>query len=82
MRQAFDMKDLRPVDVILGIKALERGREFVLTQSHYIEKTLRKFNRFDCQPCKTHPHVKLVQNEGTAIIKENMPRLLEASCML
>lgn len=63
------MKNLIPADVILVVKVLKRGREFVLMQSHYIENVWRKFNHFDCKPSKTpiDPHVKLVPNEGTTI---------------
>ena len=43
----FDMKDLSPLDVILGIKLIKKNDGMVLTQSHYVEKLLRKFNYFD-----------------------------------
>ena len=41
------MKDLGPVDVILGIKLIKKNDGMVLTQSHYVEKILKKFIYFD-----------------------------------
>ena len=40
----FDMKDLGPLDVILGITLIKKNDDMVLTQSHYVEKLLKKFN--------------------------------------
>ncbi|GJR03280.1 hypothetical protein Tco_0526264 [Tanacetum coccineum] len=40
-------------DVILGIKIKRENKGIVITQSHYIEKTLKKFNREDCYPVST-----------------------------
>nr|GEV93595.1 zinc finger, CCHC-type [Tanacetum cinerariifolium] len=37
-------------DVILGINIKRENNGIVITQSHYIEKTLKKFNREDCSP--------------------------------
>ena len=45
----FDMKDLGPVDVILGIKLIKKNDGMILTQSHYVEKLLKKFNYFDAK---------------------------------
>ena len=39
----FDMKDLGVVDVILGIKISKTSNGLILSQSHYIEKILKKF---------------------------------------
>jgi len=49
----FDMKDLCLVDVILGIKLINKDDGMVLTQSHYVEKLLKKFNYFDVKPVST-----------------------------
>nr|GFB01887.1 zinc finger, CCHC-type [Tanacetum cinerariifolium] len=40
-------------DVILGIKIKCANKRIVITQSHYIEKILKKFNREDCSPMST-----------------------------
>nr|GEU38895.1 zinc finger, CCHC-type [Tanacetum cinerariifolium] len=46
----FSMKDMREADVIFGIKIKRKNKGIVITQSHYIEKILKKFNRKDCSP--------------------------------
>ncbi|GJY44000.1 zinc finger, CCHC-type containing protein [Tanacetum coccineum] len=49
----FCMKDMGEADVILGIKIKRKNKRIVITQSHYIEKILKKFNREDCSPVST-----------------------------
>nr|GFB76145.1 zinc finger, CCHC-type [Tanacetum cinerariifolium] len=49
----FSMKDMGEVDVILGIKIKRENKGIVITQSHYIEKILKKFNREDCSSVST-----------------------------
>ncbi|GJS39654.1 zinc finger, CCHC-type containing protein [Tanacetum coccineum] len=49
----FSMKDMGEADVILGIKIKRENKGIVITQSHYIEKILKKFNRGDCSPVST-----------------------------
>nr|GEU31244.1 hypothetical protein [Tanacetum cinerariifolium] len=44
----FSMKDMGEADVILGKKIKRENKGIVITQSHYIEKILKKFNREDC----------------------------------
>ncbi|GKB04638.1 hypothetical protein Tco_0832833 [Tanacetum coccineum] len=53
-------------DVILGIKIKRENKEIVITQSHYIEKILKKFNREDYSPVSTpmDPIEKLKPNTG------------------
>ncbi|GKB10121.1 zinc finger, CCHC-type containing protein [Tanacetum coccineum] len=46
----FSMKDMGEADVILSIKIKLENKGIVITQSHYIEKILKKFNREDCSP--------------------------------
>ena len=43
----FGMKDLDIADVILGIKITRTSVGIILSQSHYIEKVLEKFNKGD-----------------------------------
>ncbi|GKF14206.1 hypothetical protein Tco_0055668, partial [Tanacetum coccineum] len=40
-------------DVILGIRIKHRSNGISISQSHYIEKVLKKFNYFDCTPVST-----------------------------
>nr|CAN62301.1 hypothetical protein VITISV_034115 [Vitis vinifera] len=49
----FDMKDLRETDVILRIKITRTPYGLKLSQEHYVEKILRKFEHFDCKPVST-----------------------------
>nr|GEW98289.1 hypothetical protein [Tanacetum cinerariifolium] len=62
----FSMKDTGEADVILGIKIKRENKGIVITQSHYIEKLLKKFNREDCSPVSTlmDPVEKLNQIQG------------------
>ncbi|GKB17118.1 zinc finger, CCHC-type containing protein [Tanacetum coccineum] len=60
----FSMKDMGESDVILGINIKCENKGIVITQSHYIEKILKKFNREDCSPVSTRmdPIEKLKPN--------------------
>ncbi|GJU89709.1 zinc finger, CCHC-type containing protein [Tanacetum coccineum] len=49
----FSMKDMGEANVILGIKIKCENKRIVITQSHYIEKILKKFNREDYSPVST-----------------------------
>nr|GEU77264.1 zinc finger, CCHC-type [Tanacetum cinerariifolium] len=62
----FSMKYIGEPDVILGIKIKCENKRIVITQSHYIEKILKKFNREDCSPVSTpmDPVEKLKPNTG------------------
>nr|GEV30483.1 zinc finger, CCHC-type [Tanacetum cinerariifolium] len=56
----FSMKDMGEADVILGIKIKRQNKGIVITQSHYIEKILKKFNRAYCSSVSTP--MDLVEN--------------------
>ncbi|GJU79206.1 zinc finger, CCHC-type containing protein [Tanacetum coccineum] len=62
----YSMKDMGEVAVTLGIKIKRENKEIVITQSHYIEKILKKFNRDDFSPVSTpmDPVEKLKPNTG------------------
>ncbi|GJZ64674.1 zinc finger, CCHC-type containing protein [Tanacetum coccineum] len=49
----FSMKDMGEANVNLGIKIKRENKGIVITQSHYIEKILKNFNREDCSPVNT-----------------------------
>nr|GEU48829.1 zinc finger, CCHC-type [Tanacetum cinerariifolium] len=49
----FSMKDIGEADVIFCIKIKRENKGIVITQSHYIEKILKKFNREDCSSVST-----------------------------
>nr|GEV20582.1 zinc finger, CCHC-type [Tanacetum cinerariifolium] len=49
----FDMKDLGAAEVILGIRIKRGNNGIYISQSHYIEKILTKFNFANCSPVYT-----------------------------
>nr|GEU32351.1 retrovirus-related Pol polyprotein from transposon TNT 1-94 [Tanacetum cinerariifolium] len=61
--QKFD-EDAGEADVILGIKIKHKNKGIVITQSYYIEKLLKKFNRKDYSSVSTpmDPVEKLMPN--------------------
>ncbi|CAM8883156.1 unnamed protein product [Rhodiola kirilowii] len=63
------MKDMREADVILGIRIKRENKGLALTQSHYVEKVLKKFNCLNCSPVSTpmDPSVKLTPNTGEVV---------------
>jgi len=65
----FAMKDMGEADVILGIRIKRETKGPSLTQSHYIEKILKKFNCENCSPMSTpmNASVKLMPNAGQAV---------------
>ncbi|GJU30793.1 zinc finger, CCHC-type containing protein [Tanacetum coccineum] len=67
--EEFSMKDMGQADVILGIRIKHESNWIAISQSHYIEKVLKKFNYFDCTLMSTHMDTseKLMPNNGQAI---------------
>ncbi|GJZ18372.1 zinc finger, CCHC-type containing protein [Tanacetum coccineum] len=67
-KKYFDMDDpdMGEVDVILGIRVKHESNRIVISQSHYIEKVLKKFNYFECTPVCTpiDTSEKLMPNNG------------------
>ncbi|GKA80098.1 zinc finger, CCHC-type containing protein [Tanacetum coccineum] len=65
----FSMKDMGEADVILGIRIKHESNGIAISQSHYIEKVLKKFNYFDCTPISTPMDTseKLIPNNGQAV---------------
>ncbi|GKC11131.1 zinc finger, CCHC-type containing protein [Tanacetum coccineum] len=65
----FSMKDIREVDVILGIRIKHESNEIAISQSYYIEKVVKKFNYFDCTTVSTPMDTseKLMPNNGQVI---------------
>ncbi|KAK6140627.1 hypothetical protein DH2020_025627 [Rehmannia glutinosa] len=50
LKKNFDMKDMGTADVIMGIKISRTPDGIILSQSHYVQKVLKKFNAFDSSP--------------------------------
>ncbi|KAH9720235.1 hypothetical protein KPL70_006028 [Citrus sinensis] len=74
----FDMKDMGLADVILGIKILKNDNGIVLTQSHYIEKILKKFNYYDCKSVSTpfDSNIRLYPNTGRSVSQLEYARII------
>ncbi|KAL0329429.1 UNVERIFIED_CONTAM: Retrovirus-related Pol polyprotein from transposon TNT 1-94 [Sesamum radiatum] len=66
----FSMKDMGEADVIFGIRIIRKNKGISISQSHYIEKMLKKFNCFDSTPVSTlmDPSVKLMHNTREAAV--------------
>nr|GEV30256.1 zinc finger, CCHC-type [Tanacetum cinerariifolium] len=66
----FSMKDMGEADVMLVIKIKCENKGIIITQSHYIEKILKKFNREDCSSVSTlmDPIEKLKPNTDSSFI--------------
>ncbi|CAM8986844.1 unnamed protein product [Rhodiola kirilowii] len=63
------MKDMGEADVILGLRIKRENKGLALSQSHYAEKVLKKFNYLNCSPVSTpmDPNMKLLPNTGDAV---------------
>ncbi|KAH9715705.1 hypothetical protein KPL71_021156 [Citrus sinensis] len=74
----FDMKDMGLADVILGIKIIKNENGLVLTQSHYIEKILKKFNYYDCKSVSTpfDSNIRLYPNTGRSVSQLEYARII------
>ncbi|CAM8956478.1 unnamed protein product [Rhodiola kirilowii] len=69
LSSSFTVKDMGEADVILGIRIKRENKGLALTQSHYVEKVLKKFNCINYSLVSTpmDPSVKLLPNTGEAI---------------
>ncbi|GKF07762.1 zinc finger, CCHC-type containing protein [Tanacetum coccineum] len=65
----FSLKDMRVADVILGINIIHGSNGIAISQSHYIEKVLKKFSYFDCTLVSTPMDTseKLMPNNDQAV---------------
>ncbi|GKF13782.1 zinc finger, CCHC-type containing protein [Tanacetum coccineum] len=65
----FSMKDMEEADVILGIRIKHESNGIAISQSHYIEKVLKKINYFDFTLVSTSMDTseKLMPNNGQVV---------------
>ena len=63
------MKDLGKAEVILGIKITRTPNGLKLSQEHYVEKILRKFEHLDCKLMSTpyDPSSQLKKNREHSV---------------
>ncbi|GJX05247.1 zinc finger, CCHC-type containing protein [Tanacetum coccineum] len=74
----FFMKDMGEADVILSIRIKHESNGIEISQSHYIEKILNKFNYFNCTSVSTPMDTseKLMPNNGQAISQLEYSRVI------
>ncbi|CAA7042757.1 unnamed protein product [Microthlaspi erraticum] len=74
----FAMKDMGEADVILGIRIKRDNGRICLSQSHYVEKVLKKFNYLNCAPVSTpmEASVKLMPNTGKAVLQHEYSQVI------
>ena len=74
----FGMKDMGVANVILGIKIVRTSSGLILSQCHYIEKILKRFNQYDDSPIKTPVDLNqhLAKNNGPAINQLEYSRII------
>nr|GEW81245.1 hypothetical protein [Tanacetum cinerariifolium] len=71
-------KNMGEADVILGIRIKHESNGIAISQSHYIEKVLKKFNYSDCTPVGTPLGTceKLMPNKGLAVSQLEYSRVI------
>nr|KAJ0198658.1 hypothetical protein LSAT_V11C600318930 [Lactuca sativa] len=69
LSSSFDMKDMGEAEVILGIRIRKGNNEISISQSHYIEKILKKFHFENCSPVSTpiDPSLELLPNKRSPV---------------
>ena len=74
----FDMKDLGVADLILGVRIIKTPQGLALSQSHYIEKVLDKFNYLNFNVVKTPIDLSCTfkKNEGQSDSQLEYARVL------
>ncbi|GKE49765.1 zinc finger, CCHC-type containing protein [Tanacetum coccineum] len=74
----LSMKDMGKADIISGIRIKHESNGISISQSHYIEKVLKKFNYFDCTLVSTHMDTseKLMPNNGQFVSQLEYSRVI------
>ena len=74
----FDMKDLGMADLILNTKIIRSTNRIEMSQSHYVDKILNKFNYSNIQPVFTpfDPSIYLKKNLGEPILQSQYAQII------
>nr|GEW44047.1 zinc finger, CCHC-type [Tanacetum cinerariifolium] len=74
----FSMKDMGEANVILGIRIKHESNDIAISQSHYIEKVMKKFNCYDCTLVSTPLDTceKLMPNRGLVVSQLEYSRVI------
>ena len=69
LNSRFDMKDMGPANVILGIKLIRTSYGLILSQSHYVDNILGNFDKENFGIAKTTIDVTLhlSKNKGESV---------------
>ncbi|WJZ97445.1 hypothetical protein VitviT2T_016048 [Vitis vinifera] len=78
LNSRFDMKDMGLADVILGIKIKRTSDELILSQSHYVDKILGKFDKDNSGVARTPVDVTLhlSKNKGESVSQVEYSRVI------
>ena len=78
LNSKFDMKDMGIADVILGVRISKISSGLVLSQSHYIDKILEKFNKSDTNVARTPVDfsLHLSKNKGEGVSQLEYSRII------
>ncbi|RVW62815.1 Retrovirus-related Pol polyprotein from transposon TNT 1-94 [Vitis vinifera] len=78
LNSRFDMKDMGLADVILGIKIKRTSDELILSQSHYVDKILGKFDKDNSGVARTPVDVTLhlFKNKGESVSQVEYSRVI------
>ena len=74
----FDIKNLGEANIILGIKIFRDNDCIILSQSHHVEKILKKFEHFDMSPMSTpfDSKVHLFKNHGDSVSQDKYAQII------
>ncbi|CAM8926448.1 unnamed protein product [Rhodiola kirilowii] len=74
----FSMKDMGEAEVIIGIRIERVEGGIALTQSHYIEKVLKKYKYLNCHPVNTpfESSKHLLHNKGDPVSQLEYSRVI------
>ena len=72
------MKDLGEAKVILDVKIIRNDSGIILSQEHYVEKILRKFEHYDVSPYQVpyDQSVKLVKHKGDPVAQSEYAKII------
>ncbi|GJZ25552.1 zinc finger, CCHC-type containing protein [Tanacetum coccineum] len=75
----FSMKDMGEADVILSIRIKHESNGIAISQTHYIEMVLKKFNYFECTLVSTPMDTseKLMSNNGQAVSQLEYSKVID-----
>ena len=65
-------------NIILGIKIFKDNDCIILSQSHHVEKILKKFEHLDMSPLSTHldSKVHLIKNHGDSVLQDKYAQII------